>query len=420
MMSSRPVTVKTGPLEATVRPPGSKSLTIRSLFAAALATGTSHLGHPLDSGDTRATRGALRTLGVAVDEGEESWAVEGRGGVFEPSSDPIDVGESGLTARSLIALGALVPGPTRIVGQGRLPLRPMGGLITALAEMGVTVRSETGRLPLVIEGTGALRGGTVSVPSGTSTQFATALLLVAPLATGPLTITLEDLHGSAGYLDLTLDVMSEFGARVERSGRRFHVEPTGYRSADVEIEPDASAAVYPMVAAAINGGRVTVSGLAGSSRQPDIRIIRVLAEMGCQIVEDEDSTSVEASGGSLHPVDLDLSEMPDGALAVAVACLFAHGESRLAGLASLRHKESDRLQALAEQLRNVGAAARVEGDSLVITPGVLRPARIETYGDHRIAMACSLVGLVQAGIEIGDPGVVDKTWPGFWEMLDAL
>jgi 3-phosphoshikimate 1-carboxyvinyltransferase len=420
MSSSRLVAVKTGPLEATVRPPGSKSLTIRSLFAAGMAPGASYLGHPLDSGDTHAAIGALRSLGVLVGEAGESWSVEGRGGRFEHSSEPIDVGESGLTARSLIALGALVTGPTRIVGQGRLPLRPMDGLIAALSQLGVTVRSATGGVPLVVEGTGSLGGGTVSVPSGATSQFATALLLVAPLASEPLTVIVEDIQGSAGYLDLTLDVMKGFGARVEQSGERFHVEPSGYRPSDVEIEPDASAAVYPMVATAIRGGTVTVSGLADSSHQPDFRITGVLAEMGCRITQTETSTTIEASGDSLHPVDIDLSSMPDGALAAAVACLFADGESHLAGLASLRHKESDRLQALADQLQNVGGQARVEGDSLVISPGVLRPARVDTYGDHRVAMALSLVGLIQPGIEIEAPHVVDKTWPGFWEMLDAL
>ena len=419
-MSTRLIAVRTEPLQATVRPPGSKSLTIRSLFTAGLAVGTSRLRHPLDSGDTRVARGALRSLGSTVDESDEHWDVGGTGGILTPSREPIDVGESGLTARILTAVGALVPGTTRIVGQGRLPRRPMGGLIAAMAAMGVKVESESGGLPLIVAGTGALGGGTVTVPSGSTSQFATALLLVAPLATDSLTIVVEDLQGSAGYLDLTLDVMQIFGADVERSGQRLHVEPTGYQAADLEIEPDASAAVYPMVAAAIRGGSVTVTGLTGSSRQPDIQIIRVLAEMGCNIVQSEDATTIEASGRPLDPIEVDLSEMPDGALAVAVACLFADGSSRLDGLASLRHKESDRLQALVEQLKNVGGEARVEGDSLVISPGGLHPARVETYGDHRIAMSLALVGLVQPGIEIDAPGVVDKTWPGFWAMLDAL
>ncbi|MEX1124459.1 MAG: 3-phosphoshikimate 1-carboxyvinyltransferase, partial [Acidimicrobiia bacterium] len=362
----------------------------------------------------------LRALGVTVDEGESGWAVEGSGGVLASTSEPIDVGESGLTARSLVALGALVPGPTHIVGQGRLPQRPMGGLLEALAALGVRVRSDHGGLPVVVEGTGTLRGGIVRVKAKDTSQFATALLLVAPLATEPLTIVLDGLHGSAGYLDLTLEVMTRFGAKVEVRDQQFHVESTGYRAVEFAVEPDASSAVYPLVAAAIRGGKVTVSGLGATSRQPDLQITGVLAEMGCRVIDGPDSTTVESSGEPLAPIDVDLSGMPDGALAVAIACLFASGESRLHGLASLRHKESDRLEALGVQLRNVGGEARVEGDSLVIGPGGLRPARVDTYGDHRIAMAFSLVGLVQPGIEIGDPGVVDKTWPGFWDMLEFL
>ncbi|MEX1133625.1 MAG: 3-phosphoshikimate 1-carboxyvinyltransferase [Acidimicrobiia bacterium] len=419
-MSSRLVQVRVGPLEATIRPPGSKSLTIRSLFAAGLAEGTSRLGDPSDSGDTRAARGALRSLGVGISEGDGNWTVGGTGGALVPSPTPIDVGESGLTARSLIALGALVPGPTHIVGHGRLPQRPMSGLVEALAALGVAVRSDQGGLPLVVEGSGSLRGGYVRVPAGDTTQFATALLLVAPLATEPLTIALDGLQGSTGYLDLTLAVMTSFGALVERSGQEFHVGCTGYRAVDFKIEPDASAAVYPLVAAAIQGGRLTISGLGTSSRQPDLQIARVLTSMGCRVTLELESTTIESTGGPLEPIEVDLSEMPDGALAVAVACLFAHGESRLDGLGSLRLKESDRLGALADQLRNVGGEARLEGDSLVIVPGVLRPAKVDTYGDHRIAMAFSLVGLAQPGIEIEGPEVVDKTWPGFWDMLDSL
>jgi 3-phosphoshikimate 1-carboxyvinyltransferase len=235
-----------------------------------------------------------------------------------------------------------------------------------------------------------------------------------------LTIELDGLQGSAGYLDLTLDVMRSFGAEVDRSGGQFQVRPTGYRGIRFAVEPDASSAVYPMVAAAIRGGRVTIDGLGEASRQPDLQIAEVLREMGCRITMGPDTTTVERSGEKLDPVELDLSAMPDGALAVAVACLFASGESRLEGLGSLRLKESDRLRGLAEQLENVGGEARIEDNGLVVSPRLLRPATIETYGDHRMAMAFSLLGQVQEGIVIDAPQVVDKTWPGFWEMLEGL
>jgi 3-phosphoshikimate 1-carboxyvinyltransferase len=419
-MSSLTIAVKTGPVEATVRPPGSKSLTIRALFAAALARGESRLIGPLDSGDTVAARRALRALGVSIEEGPGEWIIGGTGGILTPSPEPIDVGESGLTARSLTAVAALVPGPTEIVGQGRLPVRPMGGLLEALSSLGVGVRSSDGGLPLVVDGTGVLAGGSVRVAAGKTTQFGTALLMVAPFATGPMTIETEGLEGSAGYLDLTIDVMEAFGAEVRRVEQQFRVEPTGYQGAPFAIEPDASAAVYPMVAAAIRGGKVTIDGLDGSSRQPDFQIAQVLSEMGCQVTIGHGSVTVESSGGRLDPIEMDLSAMPDGALAVAVACLFAKGESRLDGLSSLRLKESDRLRGLAEQLQNVGGEAWIEDDGLVIVPGPLHPATIETYGDHRIAMAFALIGQLQEGIVIEAPEVADKTWPGFWEMLDRL
>jgi 3-phosphoshikimate 1-carboxyvinyltransferase len=355
-----------------------------------------------------------------MDDVPGEWAIEGTDGVLTPSPDPVDVGESGLTARSLIALAALVPGRTEVVGQGRLPSRPMGGLIEALARLGVEIRSREGGLPLVVEGTGLLPGGTIRVAAGETTQFATALLMAAPMATDPLTVEVDGLQGSAGYLDLTIDVMGSFGAEVQRVGGEFRVAPTGYRGVRFPVEADASAATYPMVAAAIRGGRVIIHGLGESSHQPDLQIAEVLTEMGCRVAIGPNSTTVEASGDRLDPIDMDLSAMPDGALAVAVACLFASGESRLDGLRSLRLKESDRLRGLAEQVQNVGGEAWIEDDGLVVSPGPLRPATIETYGDHRIAMAFALVGQVQAGIVIDTPEVVDKTWPGFWEMLEGL
>ena len=419
-MSSRKIAVKSGPVEATVRPPGSKSLTIRAVFAAALARGESRVVGPLEAGDTLAARRALRALGVSIEEGPGEWVIEGTGGALTPSLEPIDVGESGLTARSLTAMAALVSGRTTIVGQGRLPLRPMSGLLEALSSLGVGIDSSEGGLPVVVEGTGVLPGGSVRVAAGKTTQFVTALLMVAPLANEPLTIEIVGLEGSAGYLDLTIDVMESFGAAVQRAGAEFRVAPTGYLGTRFAIEPDASAAVYPMVAAAIRGGRVAIDGLDGSSRQPDLDITGVLAEMGCQVTIGPGTVTVESSGDMLDPIDMDLSAMPDGALAVAVACLFARGESRLDGLSSLRLKESDRLRGLAEQLQNVGGEARIEDDGLVIDPGPLRPATIETYGDHRIAMAFSLIGQLQEGIVIEGPEVVDKTWPGFWEMLEVL
>jgi len=245
-------------------------------------------------------------------------------------------------------------------------------------------------------------------------------LMAAPMATTQLTLIPGGVEGSQGYIAVTLRAMSELGATVEDLDDRYLVSPTGYRSADIDIEPDASAAVYPMVAAAITGSRVVIEGLGSLSLQPDLAVADVLASMGCDVSQDRESTTVSGPGRRLRPVDVDLSGSPDGSLAVAVACLYADGESKLGGLGSLRFKESDRLVALATEIERLGAGARIEDDSLLITPAALRPAVIETYQDHRVAMSFALIGLVEAGIEITSPEVVGKTWPEYWDILESL
>jgi 3-phosphoshikimate 1-carboxyvinyltransferase len=408
------------PVEAVIRPPGSKSQTIRALVAAALAKGRSRLERPLESEDTTFARRALEQLGVEIDAEEGRWAIEGSAGALHPAPGPIDAGASGLTARAMIAVAALVDGRTTVVGRDRLPERPMGGLVEALRGLGVEAADTGGRLPVTVVGTGALPGGTVEVASHQTTQFATALLMAAPLAEAPLHIVPSGLEGSHRYLDVTLDTMRRFGARVDRTDRGYQGFPTGYTSIHLVVEPDASAAVYPMVAAAISGGRVTIDGLGSRSIQPDLGVAGVLAMMGCDVEQSETAITVDARGRRLQPIDVDLSGSPDGSLAVAVAALFAEGPSRLRGLGSLRYKESDRLSAMANEIARLGAGARVEGTELVITPAAMTPARIETYGDHRMAMSFALVGLGVPGIEIADPEVVAKTWPGYWDMLDGL
>ena len=420
MIGSRAVTPLQRPFARTIRPPGSKSETIRALVVAALADGSSTLSQPLDSEDTGFARRALEQLGVEIDPGDNAWVVHGSSGSLQRSGAPLDAGASGLTARAMIALISLVDGPTTVVGRDRLPERPMGGLVDALRGLGVEVTDNEGRLPVTVHGTGALPGGTAGVDSHQTTQFATALLMAAPLAIDSLVVIPRRLEGSHRYLDITVATMTEFGARVESQGEGYRVSPTGFTATDVAIEPDASAAIYPMVAAAITGGRVTIEGLGSRSMQPDMAVARVLEAMGCAVEQTVASTAIDARGRKLDPVDEDLSGSPDGALAVAVASLFASGPSRLRGLGSLRFKESDRLSALADEINRLGAHARIEGTDLLISPAELRPTLIETYGDHRIAMSFALIGLTMPGIEIADPGVVAKTWPEYWDFLDGL
>jgi 3-phosphoshikimate 1-carboxyvinyltransferase len=296
----------------------------------------------------------------------------------------------------------------------------MGGLVDALDALGIQVTSIDGHLPVTVQGIGALPGGSVSVDSSRTSQFASALLLAAPLAVEELTVTPEGLEGSQRYLQLTIEMMRDFGATVDQAGRGYRVEPHGYTAQDIVIEPDASAAVYPLVAAAITGGRVTIEGLGSVSLQPDLAVAGVLEQMGCTVTQTPYETTVVARADGLHAIDIDLSGSPDGSLAVAVAALFADGPSRLRGLGSLRHKESDRLAALAAEITRLGAEAAIDGDELLIVPGVLHPARVQTYGDHRVAMSFALAGLRVPGIEIANPDVVAKTWPTYWNMLAGI
>jgi 3-phosphoshikimate 1-carboxyvinyltransferase len=346
--------------------------------------------------------------------------VTGTAGRLHAADEPLDAGASGLTARALVAVSPLVDGLTTVTGRDRLPERPLAGLLEAIRSMGVAVTDTGGRLPVTVMGKGALAGGEIVVAAGETTQYLTALLMAAPLADQASTITPIGLEGSSGYVDMTLDLMERFEGSVTRAGESYQVEPSGYSGTEIDIEPDASAAVYAMVAAAVTGGRVTIQGLGSGSPQPDMEVARVLGQMGCEVTSTVDTTTVTGPGRPLSAMDVDLSRCPDGAVAVAVACLFAQGTSRLSGLGSLRFKESDRLAALVSEIRRLGAGAEAGEDTLTIIPAPLVPARVDPHGDHRIAMAFALVGLVVPGIEVSNPSVVDKTWPGFWDFLRHL
>ena len=408
------------PVAGAVRPPGSKSATIRALAVAALAEGKSHIYEALRADDTVAMVGVLRSFGVVVDDRGEPWAVDGTGGRFQAPDAALDVLESGLTARIAIALASLADGPTVVDGRGHLHQRPIDALVRTLTEQGVRVTTTEGLLPVSINGQGGLWGGEMTVDCSKSSQFATALLIVAPMTSEPTTLRVEGLEGSFGYLGLTIQVMRAFKAEVSETFTGFEVANEGYQPTDYVVEPDASSAVYPMVAAAITGGRIALEGLTPASEHPDLLVARRLGEMGCAIAEENRSLIVDAGGVNLKAIETDMSAAPDGALALVVACLFADGVSRICGLSSLRFKESDRLAALSSELSQFGGSVSVEDDCLVIRPAPLHGATIDPHGDHRIAMSCALVGLRVNGVSVSNPNVVNKTWPGYWEMLQQL
>lgn len=416
-----------GPVSATLTPPGSKSLTNRALVLAALADGTSTLRGCLDSDDTRAMLQAVARFGLAHSLADERTTVTLTGGGGPPRgladpARPIDVATAGTAARFLTAVLAASPLVSRVDGTARMRERPMEGLLRALRDQGADIRTLDGAadaesLPIEIHGA-RLRGGEIRLPRPPSSQFISALILAAALAERPTRIILEQGTPARPYVDMTLVALRDFGGDADWSAAdEIHINPTPLRARDYTVEPDASAASYLLALPAIYGGRVTVPDLGSASVQGDAAFCHVLARMGAAVEQSATSTTVTGTG-TLRGVDLDLTHMPDMTLTAAVLALHARGTTRITGVEILRHHESDRLAAAATELRKLGAAVDELEDGLVITPPATpnRDVPIDTYLDHRMAMAFSLAG----HLEIRDPACVGKTYPNFFEVLAGL
>lgn len=410
----------TEPINAVVRPPGSKSETNRALVLGSLASGgVSRLWGPLEAEDSLAMRRSLRQFGVMIDDNDDPWLVLGTGGSLDAPAGTVDVGASGTTARFMTAVAALVHEPVELDGTERMRERPIGDLTDALARLGARVET-AGRTPPVRIVGGGLSGGRVSIDGSRSSQFVSALLMIAPMLEGALDIDVVGDRVSERYVEATVDMMRRFGAEVEVTAGGYSVAPTGYRKSHVEIEADASAAVYPSVAAAVTGGEICIEGIPPGSNQPDLLVLKALEQMGCRVRHTDARIEIRGPEHGLSPIDIDMEMAPDGSLGLAVACLFADGPSVIRGLSTLRLKETDRLAALATEIDKLGATATIAGDSLSIVPGSLSGCHISTYDDHRMAMSFALVGLVIDGVEIDDPACVNKTWPDYFTMLEHI
>lgn len=412
-----------GPLNSTVRPPGSKSLTNRALACAALADGRSVLTGALDSEDTRVMIDALQRLGigVAANGSRTTLTVDGCGGRIPATKAELYVANSGTTVRFVTALVALGNGEFVLDGTPRMRERPIQDLLDSLKQLGVRAESVngTGCPPVLLHATG-LSGGKVSVRGDVSSQFLSGLLLASPYARSPLTIDITGALVSQPYVLMTLAVMKSFGLDVMAGDMsRFQIQaPQMYRATNYAIEPDASAASYFWAAAAIVGGRVTVAGLNRASLQGDVAFCDCLAKMGCMVEYGPQSTTVV--GGKLHGVDVDMNAISDTVQTLSAVALFAEGPTTIRGVGHIRHKETDRIGNLAIELRKLGATVEEHEDGLTVIPGTLRPATIDTYHDHRMAMSLSLPGLRSPGVVINDPGCTNKTYPEFFDDLSKL
>jgi 3-phosphoshikimate 1-carboxyvinyltransferase len=413
------------PPRAIARVPGSKSLTNRALLIAALAEGPSLLSGALDCEDTRVMVEALRALGIGAlhDVGLCEIRIQGCGGRIPSRGASLQVKNSGTSLRFLTAMLASGEGTFHLDGSPRMRQRPLRDLLDALASLGVSALSDlgTGCPPVTIEARG-LGGGFAEVKGDVSSQFLSGLLMALPCSRERTTIEVHGVLVSEPYVSMTLSVMEAFGVTIDNhNDRRFDINPGQYRGRDYAIEPDATAASYFFALAAITGGSVTVEGLGYSSIQGDLRFVDILEKMGCSIVREPARTTVTA--GRLRAVDIDMNAVSDTVMTQAVVALFAEGASRIRNVAHVRHKESDRLAALAAELRKLGARIDEYPDGLLIDPPPsdrLKGARLATYDDHRMAMSLALSGLRIPGVTIEDPGCVAKTYPAFWNDLQAL
>ena len=413
------------PPRAVVRVPGSKSLTNRALIVAAMADGPSVLTCALDSEDTRVMVESLRRLGIAVehDPAAATIRVPGCGGAIPARDATLEVANSGTSLRFLTAMLAAGQGTYRLDGTPRMRQRPVADLLAALNGLGADARSDlgTGCPPVTIQASG-LDGGFAFVKGDVSSQFLSGLLMALPYSREVTTVEVQGVLVSQPYVTMTMAVMEAFGVTISnRKFRRFDVYPAHYGGREYPIEPDASAASYFFALAAVLGGTVRVEGLGGSSLQGDMAFADVLEYMGCSVIRQPGRTTV--TGGHLRAVDVDMNAMSDTVMTLGVAALFADGVSRIRNVGHIRHKETDRIAALAAELRKLGARVDELPDGLVIDPpppNRLRGAAIATYDDHRMAMSFAIAGLRIPGVTILDPGCVAKTYPVFWADLETL
>lgn len=414
-------------IDTTIEVPGSKSLTQRALIAAALAEGSSRLIGPLESEDTEYSSGALMQMGIGIEKSKD-WIVHGGGGTIQPSLEPVFLGNNGTATRFLTSVVALGNSPYTIDGDPRMHQRPIDPLMTALQGWGVDIVSTkgTGCPPLVVneKKLAGIGGGSTVLPEGKSSQYLSSLLLVAPYAKKQALLKVEGEVLSKPYVAMTLAVMADFGIEVDctEDYTSFTIPQGCYKGQDYRIEGDASNASYFWAAAAVTGGRVTVSNVPVPSLQGDAMLVPLLGRMGCEVAKSGDGITL-IGPKRLDPVTVDMGDMPDVVPTLAVVAAFAHGTSTITNIAHLRIKECDRLSAVVTELGKLGVDVEEQDDAMIIHGRGgegMYGAEIETYEDHRMAMSLAVAGLKVPGVKITGEGCVAKSFPDFWERFALL
>jgi len=398
--------------------PGSKSYTNRALLLASLAEGKSTLINPLLSDDTKVMITALKQLGVTIKQESSRIKIVGNTGIYKKTNKPLYLGNAGTAVRSLSAIMALQDFQSTITGNERMQQRPIKDLTDALTKLGAKIDTNNGCPPINI--LAPIKDGKTTIKGDISSQYLSALLMAAPLAIEPIVIEIEGELTSLPYVQMTIDIMDKFGVSVEHDNySSFRVKPQKYSAIEYQVEADASSATYPLALAAIHGSKVTIENLSAASNQADIQFLDVLEKMGCEVEREEISVTVKGPEKLIPLGTIDLNGLPDAAMTVAILCAFAEGRSELTGLANLRVKETDRLEALANEMQKIGVSIEEKESSLIIDgdPTNLHGAKIETYDDHRMAMCFAVAASKIANVRIRNPGCVSKTYPIFWKDL---
>jgi 3-phosphoshikimate 1-carboxyvinyltransferase len=411
-----------GPVNVTVAVPGSKSITNRALVLAALACRQREitLEGALQSEDTEVMVDCLRRLGFTLTVDWPTVHVHRNisGRIIPAASADLFVGNSGTTVRFLTAMLTLCRGTYRLDGIPRMRERPIADLLAAINQLGANATSDagTGCPPITLRPEG-WSGGTVGVRADVSSQFLSGLMLAAPFADTPTAIVIDGPSVSEPYIDMSYRMVRDWGLSLERTSNGFAARPSDISAipATYAIEPDASTASYPLALAAILGGRVTVTGLNRTSLQGDVAFAEALQRMGCRVEECDSGITVH--GGKLRGIDIDMNAISDTVMTLAAVACFAEGPTTIRNVAHIRHKETDRIAAVANELRRLGLNIDERDDGLTIHPGHMTGAKVETYNDHRMAMSLALIGLRVPKVVVDHPACVAKTYPGFWHDL---
>lgn len=406
-------------VDAVIEAPPSKSYTQRALIVASLADEKSVIKNPLFSDDTSYMVSALKQFGIKIEKKGKDLIVYGTRGILKSPQKNIFTGNAGTTMRFLTAFAALANGEAIISGDKRMQQRPIQDLLDALSQLGVKSESDNGYPPVKIFG-GSFNGGNAKLKGSISSQYLSSILMCAPYAKKGVTIDVTGNLTSKPYVDITLDVMGNFGINVKNKNYKKLIIKNNkkYKSRDYKIEGDASSASYFFAAAAVAKGKVRVKNINPSTKQGDIGFVHILKKMGCGVRKGRDF--IEVRGGNLKSVDVDMNSMPDAVPTLAVTSVFAESTTTIRNVANLRCKETDRLKALAFELRKIGANVEELQDCLKIKRRRLQKAIIETYNDHRMAMGFAVAGLAINGIRIKNPKCVAKSFPDFWEKFNEL